>query len=198
MLYMARSVHHALLATVIPGCSAHSGVGAGSVASTVTLSATVLEALRVMLAGLEQPGGSLASSLSGDARTVAQVTAAAALSVPVATAVAFAMTHAAGAASPRSMPTAPGAIWLAAAAVGVQLSLAVTHGAALLVWHGWGRQHWVATLVLAAGGAAAMWGLMRQQAQMLRVAAKRAGRDGQKSDIEAFETPAVRIVSSQL
>jgi zinc transporter ZupT len=85
---------------------------AGSVASAVTLSATTLEGLRMMLATLEQPDGSLAASLSGNVRIVMRIVLTSTLSVPITALAAIALSLVLGGGH--------SAVWLGALAVGLQ------------------------------------------------------------------------------
>jgi hypothetical protein len=137
----------------------------GSVASAVTLSATLLEALRVMLASLEQPDGSLAASLSGDIRVISFIVAASALSIPTSCVLSYIYSHIAGAGSPRGLSSSNAAIWLASAAVGAQAGWAGVEVVSLFVQS---SQKWYLTVVLVGGGAALVLGMLRHQSQMLK------------------------------
>ena len=148
----------------------------------MTLSATVLEALRVMLATLEQPDGSLATSLSGDISTIVGIIAVASLAAPVAAAAAWLLTHAAGAAASRGSGATPGVIWLGGLAVGVQGTVAGVQGTRLLMH---GKQRWYTTLLLVAGGVALVLGLLRHQMQMLRESLRQAELAARNADVEA-------------
>ena len=120
-----------------------------------------------MLARLEQPDGSLAASASGDARVIASITSTAALAMPVAAAVAAIAARAAGAGHARQKGSAPGPIWLAAAATGA----VAVHGAAsgtYVLLHG--ALSRVLTLLLIAAGGVSVLLLLRHQRQMLREA----------------------------
>jgi hypothetical protein len=155
---------------------------AGGVATAVTLSATVLEALRVMLATLEQPDGSLAATMSGDFATVASVAWRACLAVPIAGAVAWLLAQAAGgdARGARALGSAlPSSVWLAALAVGAQATLAAVQAGVLLIR---GGQRWYTTAVLVAGGTAGMAVIVRQQARIAREAETRIEKE---ADVEA-------------
>jgi hypothetical protein len=135
---------------------------AGSVASAVTLSATVLEGMRVMLAGFEQPNGSLAANLSGDVSTVLHAAAAAAAAVAAASVVATVVASA----GPPASATAAVAAWpgvQAAAAGGVLLVAAASSGVHLLRSS---RQSVLMTLVLSSVGAALVWGLHKHQTKL--------------------------------
>ena len=164
---------------------------AGSVASAVTLSATVLEALRILLSSVEHPDGSLATSLSGDFRLIARIVSTSALVVPAAMLAAGGWATLAGGASSRGVTTGPPAIWLAAAAVGAQSGMAAASGVELLFLS---QQRAYTTLALICGGAAVVLGLLRHQAQMLKVALRREDRDKRQADLEAgsFEPAVVR------
>eukprot|EP00892_Ulva_mutabilis_P008834 jgi/Ulvmu1/6322/UM029_0030.1 len=130
---------------------------AGSVASAVTLSATVLEGMRSMLAAIEQPNGSLATTLSGDVATI----------LPAAAASAIAVTAAAVVATAAPLRTSKSGQGRAACAAGV-LTVAGVWTLAVQLAGGSRAQGALATLALAGVGAALVGGMFQHQAQMLR------------------------------
>lgn len=141
---------------------------AGNVASAVTLSATVLEGMRSMLAAIEQPNGSLAATLSGDVATILPAAAAAALAALAAAVVA------AVAAPPAAAAATATAQGRAACAAGV---LAAAAAWTLVVQVAGGAQGVFATAALATVGAALVGGMFQHQAQMLH-ASMRPDRNG--------------------
>jgi zinc transporter ZupT len=138
---------------------------AGSVASAVTLSATTLEGLRMMLATLEQPDGSLAASLSGNVRIIMRIVSTSMLSLPITAMAGIALTFMAGGGSANAFSSGPKALWLGALAVGVQAGCGGLNILQLLVA---GQQRWYVTCILALVGVALVLGLLMHQAQMLK------------------------------
>lgn len=143
------------------------------------------------MSSVERPDGSLAASMSGDFRLIARIVSASALVVPAAMLAAGGWVAAAGATSARGVSTGPPAVWLAAAAVGVQSGMAAADGIELLFL---GQQRAYVTAVLICGGAALVLGLLRHQAQMLKTALRREDSDKRQADLEAgtFDPAVVR------
>ena len=117
-----------------------------------------------MLAGFEQPNGSLAANLSGDLPTILHAAAAAGTAAVAATVVASIVASA----GPPASATAAVAAWpgvQAAASGGVLLITSLSSGAHLLVRSG---QPKLVTIVLGSVGAALVWGLHTHQTKLMQ------------------------------